>query len=210
MLRWVTCGCAGLLMASSCFAADIVEPAPYDWSGPYVGLHAGYLWGDVDIEEETTVTGTIDGFIGGALAGYAMQFDPFVLGIEGDIGWTDADGEGGQQIEYDYSYELNWNAHIRGLLGFAFDRGLIFVAGGFAYADFDIDQEVEELNVGGSYYGWTIGGGINYAFTDNVIGRVEYLHDEFGEEDYDDEEEAYSADLDTDTVRAALIYKFTP
>jgi outer membrane immunogenic protein len=208
MLRSIAFGCAAVLIGSSAHAADLEPPAPYDWSGPYVGLHAGYLWGDVDIDEEETVTGTIDGFIGGALAGFAVQYDPFVLGIEGDIGWTDADGEGGQQIEYDYSYDLNWNAHIRGLLGFAFDRGLIFLAGGFAYADFDVDQNVETL--GGSYYGWTIGGGINYAFTDNLIGRVEYLHDEFGEEDYEEEDEDYTADLDTDTVRAALIYKFTP
>jgi outer membrane immunogenic protein len=200
-------------MASPAFAADIEAPAPYDWSGFYVGVHAGYLWGDVEIEEEgeSNDQGDIDGFVGGALAGFNVQLDPLVLGVEGDIGWADADGEGGsgQQEEYDYSYDLDLIAHVRGRLGVGFDQFLIFVAGGLAIADFHIDQEL--LNApGGTYYGWTIGGGIDYAFTDEIIGRLEYLHDEFGDKDYEDEGEDYTVNLDADIVRAALIYKFRP
>ncbi|MGE0238178.1 MAG: outer membrane protein [Parvibaculaceae bacterium] len=213
MLRSLTCGCAALLMASSAYAADIEAPAPYDWNGFYLGLHAGYLWGDVDIEEEGEVAasgGDIDGFVGGALAGFNVQFDPLVLGLEADIGWTDVDGDGvAPPPEPDYSYELNWNAHVRARAGFAFDNALIFVAGGLAIADLDIDQ-YNTNQIGGDYYGWSIGGGIDYAFTDALIGRIEYLHDEFGDKDYEEDEEDYTADLDTDTVRAALIYKFMP
>jgi outer membrane immunogenic protein len=214
MLRSIICGCAALLMASSAYAADIeAPPAAYDWSGLYLGLHAGYLWGDVDIEEEgapASSGGDIDGFVGGALAGFNVQFDPVVLGIEADIGWTDADGDGtALPPEPDYSYELNWNAHVRGRAGFAFDRALIFVAGGLAIADLDIDQEEQEQE-GGTYYGYSIGGGIDYAFTDTLIGRIEYLHDDFGDKDYTQNDEEYTADFDTDTVRAAIIYKFMP
>lgn len=28
--------------------------------------------------------------------------------------------------------------------------------------------------------GWTIGAGLDYAFTDNVFGRVEYRYNDFG------------------------------
>ena len=210
MSRWIACGSAVLLLSSSALAADIEAPAPYDWSGLYVGLHAGYLWGDVEIEEdgETEAAGDIDGFAGGALAGFNIQLDPLVLGLEGDIGWTDVDGNGPAAPDPDYSYELNWNAHVRARVGLAFERSLIFAAGGLAIADLDLEQEVTV--VGGSYYGWSIGGGIDHAFTDSLIGRIEYLHDEYGDKDYEEELEDYSADLDTDTVRAALIYKFKP
>jgi outer membrane immunogenic protein len=215
MLRSITCGCATFLMASSAFAADIAEPPPsaYDWSGLYLGLHAGYLWGDVEIEEEGEAAaegGDIDGFVGGALAGFNIQLDPLVLGIEADIGWTDVDGDGvAAPPEPDYSYELNWNAHLRGRAGFALDRALIFVAGGLAVADLDIEQDFGNL-IGGEYYGWSLGGGIDYAFTDSLIGRIEYLHDDFGDKDYNEDDEEYTADLKTDTVRAAIIYKFMP
>jgi len=212
MIRLVICGCAALLMGSSAYAADIEAPTAYDWSGLYVGLHAGYLWGDVDVEEDDDPIvrgGSIDGFVGGALAGFNFQLDPLVLGLEGDFGWTDADGNGkAVPQEFDYKYDLNWIAHVRGRAGFAFDRALIFAAGGLAIADLDIDQH-QELHIGGTYYGWTIGGGIDYAFTESLIGRIEYLHDEFGEEDYNDVED-YSADLSADIVRAAISYKFNP
>jgi outer membrane immunogenic protein len=214
MLRLATCGCAAFLMASVAGAADIeAPPAPYEWGGLYVGLHAGYLWGDVNIDEEgapVATGGDIDGFVGGALAGFNFELDPLVLGIEADIGWADVDGDGGAAPpEPDYSYDLNWNAHVRGRAGFAFDRALIFVAGGLAYADLDIDQDLEE-RIGGSYWGWSIGGGIDYAITDEIIGRIEYLHDEFDDKDYEEDEEDYTAELNTDTVRAALIFKFMP
>jgi outer membrane immunogenic protein len=217
MLRAIFPAAAALVISGVAHAADIeTAPAPYDWSGFYVGLHAGYLWGDVAIEEEgeeAAEGGEIDGFAGGALAGFNVQLDPLVLGIEGDIGWTDADGDGTEpqpDPEYDYHYDLNWIGHVRGRAGFAFDNALIFVAGGLAIADLDIEQERVNVGSGGTYYGWTIGGGVDFAFSDTLIGRVEYLHDEFGKKHYDVEEEDYAADLDADIVRAALIYKFMP
>jgi outer membrane immunogenic protein len=46
------CVAAFLLSATTAYAADVVPTSPsYDWSGAYVGLHAGYLWSDVDYDE---------------------------------------------------------------------------------------------------------------------------------------------------------------
>jgi outer membrane immunogenic protein len=212
MLRLIGCSAAAFLIASSAYAADVEAPLPYDWSGPYIGLHAGYLWGDVKVEEEgepLAPGGDIDGFVGGALVGFNYQLDPLVLGIDGDFGFADVDGDGAVALEPEYHYELNWNAHIRGRLGLSLDRILIFVAGGLAIADLDIEEE-QQLQIGTAYYGYSIGGGIDYAITDEIIARVEYLHDEFGDEDYTENGEEYTADLNTDTVRGALIYKFMP
>jgi outer membrane immunogenic protein len=214
MIRLITCAGAAMLIASSAYAADIEAPAAYDWSGPYIGLHAGYLWGDVDVDEDEVPAasgGNIDGFVGGVLAGFNYQWDPLVLGIEGDFGFTDVDGNGvAAPPDDDFSYELNWNAHVRGRLGFALDRILIFAAGGLAIADLDIDQDEPTQTKGTTYYGYSIGGGIDYALTDEIIVRAEYLHDEYDEEDYSENGEDYTADLTTDTVRGALIWKFMP
>jgi outer membrane immunogenic protein len=190
-------------------AADLAEPLAYNWSGIYGGVHAGYLWGDVSLEENGggAPGGSIDGFVAGPLAGFNMQVDNLVFGIEGDFGWSEADGQGSaQQPADDFAYDLNWNAHVRARAGFAADNLLFFVAGGLALADLDITEE-EEVR-GTTYTGFTIGGGVDYGFSENLIGRIEYLHDEFGKESYSDGVDTYTADLNDDIVRAAIVYKF--
>src|SRR5690606_19748131 len=86
-------------------AADpIFQPDPppayqpvsvYDWTGFYAGLHAGYAWGDFDIDTDPTTIGVIpvpgytnsfdaDSFLGGSQIGYNAQFGSFLAGIEAD------------------------------------------------------------------------------------------------------------------------------
>jgi outer membrane immunogenic protein len=193
-------------------AADIADPV-YDWSGLYAGVHAGYLWGNVDVEENgaPAADGDIEGFVGGALAGFNFQHDIFVLGAEADFGWSSADGSGAiAPPAVDYDYDLDWNAHLRGRVGLAADNFLFFVAGGLALSEFHVREVGAPVDIGKTYTGFSIGGGIEYAATENLLLRVEYLHDEFGRESYTVGADSYSADLDTDTVRAALIYKFNP
>ena len=76
-----------------------------------------------------------------------------------------------------------------------------------ALADLDI-TEVGGVQEGTTYTGFTIGGGVDYGFSENLIGRLEYLHDEFGSESYSDGADTYTADLSDDTVRAVIVYKF--
>jgi len=58
------------------------------------------LWGRTRVEEDGLVTepnAATNGVIGGVLAGYNWQAGPWVFGIEGDFGWTDAHGTGQAQ-----------------------------------------------------------------------------------------------------------------
>ena len=220
--------CATILAFNgAALAADVSEPvaSTYDWSGPYVGVHAGYLWGDVDVsyEELTNIGGEIDGFIGGGLVGFNLQSDNLVFGVEGDFGLTGADGNGSRECIididctteiYSYDYDLNWNAHLRGRVGLAMDRTLLFVAGGLAIAEHELGATYDNLMSGSgteTHYGFTIGGGAEYAISDNLLLRVEYLYDDYGEERYNfgkDPGDHYDVDLTTHTVRAAVSYKF--
>jgi outer membrane immunogenic protein len=94
-----------------------------------------------------------DGFVIGGQVGVNWQFNNFVLGAEGDGSWTDWGGT-----------DAVGTVRLRG--GFALDRFLAYGTGGIALQDF------EDV-------GWVAGGGLEYAFTDNVSAGVEYLHYDF-------------------------------
>jgi outer membrane immunogenic protein len=197
--------------------APIVVPQ-YDWSGLYVGGHIGYLWGRTRVEEDGVVTepgAKTDGVIGGVLAGYNWQNGPYVFGLEGDFGWTHAHGNGVFiPATTPDTYDLNWTSHLRGRAGYAFDSWLLYVAGGLAIADLDFHEGiVSGVSVlsGGKYVGWSIGGGVEHAFTRNLVGRIEYLYDDYGHKDYIGVSgDMYRISLTGQTVRGALAWKFDP
>jgi outer membrane immunogenic protein len=191
-------------------AADYSAAPVFDWSGFYAGLHGGYLHGDIDIDDEgIPVSGTISGFVGGALAGYNFATAPWLWGVEADVGFGNPTGSGapsGQDAVLDlFSYDFHWNAHFRGRVGVPVGDGSVvpFLAGGLALAGFDV---IEEASLGGTYVGGTIGGGVDVAFSPTVFGRAEILYDAFGSKTYDD----YTVNLSTFTARLAIAVKFPP
>jgi outer membrane immunogenic protein len=123
-----------------------------------------------------------NGVIGGVLAGYNWQAGPWVFGLEGDFGWTDAHGTG--LVVQPNTYDVNWTGHIRGRFGYAFNTWLLFVAGEFAVADFNFHEGEAPIASGARYNGWTIGGGVEVAILRNLVARLEYLYDDFGSKDY--------------------------
>jgi outer membrane immunogenic protein len=163
-------------LAVPAIAADMPVKAPVykapiapdsNWSGFYVGGHAGYLWGrttvwdDGELFEKNAPT---NGFVGGALAGVNWQTGAWVLGLEGDFGWTDAHGTGIFVPLPSNHYDFNWTSHIRGRVGYATSNVLWFVAGGLALADFDYTQGSSGITVTGSTFtGWTLGAGADIA-----------------------------------------------
>ena len=193
----------------------------------YIGGHIGYLWGRTRVEEDGEVTepnASTNGTIGGVLAGYNWQRGPAVFGLEGDFGWTNAHGTGTTlppppivvTTQAPNTYDVNWNAHIRGRAGYAFDNWLLFIAGGLAVADFEFHEGAITTTTipgppGGKFYGWSIGGGAEVAFTRNLVGRVEYLYDDYGHKDYTGlTGDPYRVSFRAQTVRGALAWKFDP
>jgi outer membrane immunogenic protein len=218
---------SSVVFAQAASAADMpvkavppVSPPPvYNWTGFYVGGHVGYLWGRTHVEEEGVVIedgAATNGVIGGALAGYNWQYNQFVFGLEGDFGWTNANGTGLAVViptQLPNTYDFNWTSHVRGRFGYAADRWLFFVAGGLAIADFNFHEGATTTTTtqitGATYVGWTIGAGIEYAITQNLLGRVEYLYDHFGHKDYiGSDGDPYRVSLTGNTVRGALAWKF--
>ena len=98
-----------------------------------------------------------DGPVIGGQLGVNWQFGSFVLGAEGDGSFADLGAS-----------DVLGSIRLRG--GIAFDRFLVYATGGVGFADFDDT-------------GWVIGGGAEYALTDNVSAGVEYLHYDFDGDD---------------------------
>jgi len=210
-------GAASALMVSGARAADIVEPL-YDWTGPYIGLQGGYGWGQNDVKYDDQLQAVaaassifdtdsddviiepnrdgkigIDGWLGGAHAGYNWQVDSFVLGAEGDIEFSNLSGD--TNILFSPTSELgqikqdiDWLGSLRLRLGYAMDRALIYVTGGAAVGGVDMKIRIDPAVGGGgdagdteTRWGWTLGGGFEYAFTDEVSANIEYRYTDLGD-----------------------------
>jgi outer membrane immunogenic protein len=196
-----------------------VDPA-YDWSGFYIGGHLGYLWGKTRVVDDGVLTepgAPTNGVVGGVLAGYNWQTGPLVLGIEGDIGWTNAVGHGVVAIittTTPNTYDLHWTSHVVGKAGYAVGHWLFFATGGLSIADLTFIEGITTttrvpLPSGGKYVGFSVGGGVEYAFTRNLLGRLQYIYDDFGGKTYVAADGGiYRVSLTSQTLRGALSWKF--
>lgn len=210
-------------------ASDAVSAATagFVWTGGYVGLQAGYAWGDSHYDEGygTFINYDPKGLIGGAYAGYNHQFGNLVIGAEADINFSDVgrerapeEYEGGGSNDYHYgTADMKWNGAIRARLGYAADRFLPYFAAGVAFAKYDVafihgedGDAYTHWERSASMTGWTLGGGIEYAATDNLMVRAEYRYSDYGNEKWNDPD--WDGDLDVDLkthdLRLGVAYKF--
>jgi outer membrane immunogenic protein len=209
LLLGLTSALAITITGSQVLAADVDFDPIYDWSGLYVGAFGGLVFVEtpyVPIGGGDPEFGGGSG-IAGVLAGAQWQWDNVVLGVEGDWGW--GLGETAQNIIDETDFTINDVATLRARLGFAFDNTLIYATGGLAMADATLDAYVLGIDDDATHWGWTIGGGMEHAFSENFTGRLEYLYASFGKETYDLTVGTVDMDIeDMHIVRAGITYKF--
>ena len=203
----------GLVAAGAASAADlpsrkgpVVAPVyvpAFTWTGFYVGANAGYGWGNVNANGWANV-GDLDGFVGGGQIGYNYQMGPFVIGAEADIQGADltsGNNLGGVRVKTEYF------GTVRARVGVAFDRFMPYITGGWAYGNVKTSIPTLAFSSDRSHTGgWTVGGGVEYAFTNNLIGGVEYLYVDLGEKNIAGAGTKVGTDFSV--VRARLSYKF--
>jgi outer membrane immunogenic protein len=188
---------AFLMLASPVLAADFETPAAYDWTGPYIGLQGGYGWGSTDYRFETVTTHEMkfDGFVGGLTGGYNWQAGQIVLGAEFDISYADLSEEirlsqdPGNELCFaeGCSLDIDWFGTARLRLGYAADTVMPFITGGLAFAGVEgtFDSGPCECSIDETAVGWTVGGGIEWAFAERWSTKAEYLYVDLGEPDKD-------------------------
>jgi outer membrane immunogenic protein len=215
MKKWFLAAAAMIaLSATSAQAADVIEEAVFDWTGLYAGLNAGYAFGGNDdvgyLPGANAGSLEINGMFGGAQVGYNYQVDNIVMGVEGDFqfsGISDEDSNGG----YDSSNDNNYFGTLRARAGFAADRALFYVTGGLAYGGFDYEVNAPvgpDISEDYSTWGYTVGGGVEYAFDESWSMKLEYLYANFGEEQLDNGGFETHATPDFHSVRVGVNFRF--
>ena len=153
------------------------------------------------------------GFVGGGQIGYNYQVGQVVFGVEADIQYADFGrdrnnifgagtlggpatatftpfaGSPGAPAGYvpqfsDTRNNIEWFGTVRGRLGYAWDRALLYATGGFAYGGggnnnrnnfvgFNTFNNNNDDDIRGGY---VVGGGLEYAFTNNWTAKIEGLY----------------------------------
>ncbi|MBN9445031.1 MAG: outer membrane protein [Bosea sp. (in: a-proteobacteria)] len=184
-------------------AAPVYIPPVFTWTGFYVGANAGYGWGNVNANGFANV-GDLDGFVGGGQIGYNYQMGQFVLGLEADL--QGADLSSGNNLGL-VRVKTDYFGTVRARVGFAIDRFMPYVTGGWAYGNVKTSIPALAFSNDSSHTGgWTVGGGIEYAITNNLIAGVEYLYVDLGEKNILGAGTKVGTDFSV--VRARLSYKF--
>ncbi|MEJ0052601.1 MAG: outer membrane protein [Methylovirgula sp.] len=189
-------------------------PPAFSWSGVYLGGQVGYGWGTTHFVDNTAGVGlnglSQSGVVGGAHIGYNYQVSQFVFGLEGDVNGSSERDSTFDPFAGGYSLRENIDASIRGRVGYAFDRVLIYATGGGAYGNFHTSYNgVDAFNTG--RIGWTVGGGLEYAIDNNWSVRAEYRYTDYGHTtDFPSSEgfDAVSHHIRDNRVQAGFSYKF--
>ncbi|MDC7787582.1 porin family protein [Rhodoplanes sp. TEM] len=197
------------------------------WTGPYAG---GYLGAAHAVTSEdafwsfdilsrcrretahmsSTAEADADGIAGGVFAGYNYQVSPFlVVGLEAEIGATSAEPSLAIYGNGTVSTEYGAFGSVRGRIGYAFRRLLVYGTGGLAFAD--ISHPIAGTSGDNDSWrtGYTVGAGVEYAVTTHLFGRAEYLYANYGDVTVSDSARR-RADFSDELhlVRVALGYRF--
>ena len=192
-MRRVLLATVGMLALSSAgaLAADLPRPVPaakapvtytpvFTWTGFYVGINGGYGFGNSTWSGFAT-DAEPSGALVGLTLGYNWQTGPWVFGLEGDIDWSDMrDRFASAACPAGCETRNNWLGTARGRVGYAFDRVMPYLTGGLAVGDVRAIPTgltgVRETNAG-----WTAGGGVEAAITQNLTAKLEYRYVDLGD-----------------------------
>ena len=252
-MKQLTCltvaGCASVALALTAFAGTEsmssgkemkqVAPVPApecNWTGFYIGLNVGGQWGhsenkDLDDYNALDKPWGYDesGVVGGGQIGYNYQWNWLVLGVEGDVGYMNLDGNGTEPGspggDTFGKSDSDFYTTMRGRLGFAWGHWLFYGTGGAIGVNYEtkviddcatgpcgpglIHASEQDFN-----WGWTAGGGIEYMLNCHWTVRAEYLRFELDDQDFSAQNNfangpfGFHGTTEGNIMRAALNYKF--
>jgi outer membrane immunogenic protein len=180
-------------------APAYVAPSVQTWTGFYVGLNAGYAFGDADWAA-FTADPSPTGFLAGGTIGYNLQTGSWVWGVEADIAWANVKDSIGPR-----ETEMSWFGTARGRIGYGgWSSMMPYITGGVAAAN--ISNTIAGIETSDTRFGWTAGLGLEYMMWSAWSVKLEYLYADLGTA-------ACTAcgggvDVTTHIVRAGLNYRF--
>jgi outer membrane immunogenic protein len=175
-------------------------PPAFSWTGIRLGVNGGWAGGTANPTATMTVPsvgglpafGTVTsgsanlsgGIVGGQSSALWQLSNNIVIGYESDFQWSGSRSQT-NNLATVAGAGIDWFGTERGRIGYAFGRFLPYVTGGLAYGKLtgNVSQVVGNaaFAAAGSstQAGWTVGGGLEYAFTDSISVKVEYLYAQF-------------------------------
>ena len=247
LVAFTAAASAADLRTSPAAIPAVAPMAVGNWGGFYVGAHAGWLGSNHSTlvnnfaglgagQDGFFGTYTRSGFNGGLYAGFNFQMQQLVLGLEADVGFgpgatvtspsipglnAAAANLGGVRDG------LNWNGHLRARAGLALGQFMPYVSAGLALAEQRLGNVVTAGSTPGSVTlfgprtvsrtGYSLGVGGEFMFTRNILGRIEYIFDDYGSNTgglgandpvFAGVTGNVRSRLTTNTIRAGLAYKF--
>ena len=216
-------GLGMLVLPGASFAADLPLKAPalkavYDWTGLYIGAHAGYSRGSSSFvlsdPAATVGSGQFSGMIGGVQASYNYRLASGLLfGVEGDLSFPNyitsnsivsflATPRAAATQQWDYS------ASVRGRVGYASGLWLFYATGGLAWMGerfFSTPAAGDGEKILHTRLGWIAGAGVEYGFAPHWSARLEYLYSRFENASVTFPSAThYTSSLDLQSVRVGL------
>lgn len=215
MLRTVfVASCLAILPQAGWAADSGSSTETEDWSGFYVGANAGFVWGngDIIVPEYDPPANAIrfNGPRAGLFSGFSWQpQDRVVFGLELGANWLDGNGDTaltrtGEQFTVSQDWELSAVAR----LGTPVASHLVYGLAGASWTRFAgafPDQPATSDWVAG----WTVGAGVEHAFSHHLRGRLEYRYADYGDADFTCEEcGAVLGDLATHSISAGVLWSW--
>jgi len=219
---------AVVILAGQAMAADLPSkfntPAmpynatQYEWSGFYAGAAADFVasfkgTGDLENGSAKVVNPKGRSYEGSLYGGYNKQFGSVVLGAEADLSIgslndkrTYKDVVGTATVKFDQQIA----GSVRARMGYAFNNILVFATSGVAVSQAKLGASINITGFSDSatatrtYAGYTIGGGVEYGFSRNLIARTEYRFTQYEKTSFN----GLKFGTDVQEVRAGMAYKF--
>ena len=207
--------------------APMVAPAPYNWTGFYLGFQSGGAIAETNwdfvppggVQSDHIGSG---GLIGGTI-GLNYQVGSWVWGIEGDYSYANIRGSiNCPNNVFRCESELESFGTIRGRLGYAVGPMLFYATGGAAVGHLEMSTDnlagvavppsgTRRNSVSDTQWGWTAGVGFEYAaMSSPLTWKIEWLYFDLGEERYGDLGAGDFADIHYrgNLIRTGLNYRF--
>jgi len=175
----------------------------FNWNGAFAGVQLG----TANFRSAVTAEDILglatqreeSGFTIGGVIGYNWQKCNTVFGIEADLAWTDVDRSWGLNLGgiapglpplFAARSQMDWYGSVKMRSGFAFDNMLLYLTGGFAFAN--IQHSGADTIVGNAFafnndktrFGWVVGAGTEYALTNRITWRSEATYTRFEDQDF--------------------------
>jgi outer membrane immunogenic protein len=166
-----------------------------NWGGFYGGVNAGAAWGDSSDQLAFPPfrfggVSPSGGFAGGQI-GYnwqGMWHPHLVLGVEADLQGASVNDKGADRFGDVFKSQLDYFGTVRGRIGYANYRSLVYFTAGFAYGE--VNNRADFSPITGPVFakdttatGYVLGAGFDYKLSPVWSVRAEYQYINFGKND---------------------------